>query len=320
MDNQANDTQLSIPEAVLLGHALVSKVGHTRGLRAFFIKGPASVIQGLRLPRTSGDVDVFVLPGELEAMLAGLRERGWRERPVDPGSRIFPMHSVTVDHPEWPCCIDVHFRFPGMDKAPNDCFDVMWANTEELELAGQEMKVPSMVLGTVILALHSLRSPHLPACRQELQFLAALTERQSLALAILDISTATGSLAAIRPFLEDLLPPAVSVDWPVASTEWRNRLLTKEPGSARLIAIAQAPLQEKPRLLFRAVFPAPEVRLSRDIYDDMSFRGRLRLHRARWARFLRSAPQLTRDLSQLRHSDTARLPSIEPVEIQAQSS
>ncbi len=206
MENQANKSHLSIPEAVLLGHALVSRVADSVGIRAFFIKGPATVIHGLRLPRTSADVDVFVSPEDLEAMLSGLRERGWRERPVDPDNTTFPKHSVTVDHPEWPCCIDIHFRFPGMEKAPNDCFDVMWANTEELEIAGQEVRVPSKALGTVILALHALRSPHLPACRQELEFLADLTEQQSAVHAILDISAATGSLAAMRPFLEDLLP------------------------------------------------------------------------------------------------------------------
>ena len=37
------------------------------------------------------------------------------------------------------------------------------------------------------------------------------------------------------------------VDWPQASTEWRNRQFAKEPGSARIIAILQAPLRDKPR-------------------------------------------------------------------------
>jgi hypothetical protein len=186
-----------------------------------------------------------------------------------------------------------------MENSPGDCFEVIWANTEELELAGQVVRVPSKALGILILALHALRSPHLPACRQELKFLADSTGRQSLAPAILDVSTSTASLGAMRPFLEPLLPQTM-VDWPNASTEWRNRLLAKEPGSARLIAIFQAPLRDKPIMLYRAVFPAPEVHLSRDIYADMSLPGRFKSHRARWARFLRSAPKVVRDLSRLR--------------------
>jgi hypothetical protein len=300
MEDRVAETQLSIPEAVLLGHVMVQRVANSVGIRAFFIKGPASVTQGLRLPRTSGDVDVFVAPADLEAMLSGLHERGWRERPVDPDIRTFPRHSITVDHPEWPCCIDVHYRFPGMEKDPADCFDVMWAKTEDLELAGQRMRVPSRVLGILVLALHALRSPHLSACRQELEFLPDLTERESNASAILHVATATGALAAVRPFLEALLPQAATVKWPESSAEWSAGLMAKEPGSARIIAIAQAALRDKPGMLFRAVFPAPEVHLSRDIYADMSLLGRCKSHRARWARFLLAVPKIVRDLSQLR--------------------
>ncbi|CAN7500197.1 nucleotidyltransferase family protein [Arthrobacter sp. LjRoot14] len=301
-ENPSDETQLSIPEGVLLGHALVQRVADSLGIRALFIKGPASVVQGLRLPKMSVDVDVFVPPADLEPLLAGLRARGWRGRPVDPDSRTFPKHSVTIDHPEWPCCIDVHFRFPGMELDPADCFEVMWAHTEALELAGQEVRVPSKALGILILALHALRSPHLPACQQELDFLAGLTEREQLTATILEISAATGSLAAMRPFLEERIPPEMGteMEWPQPSTEWRNRLLSKEPGSARIIAIAQAPLRDKPKMLFRAIFPAREVHLSRNIYADMSLRGRLGQHRARWARFLRSLPKTVKDLSQLR--------------------
>ncbi|WP_320536361.1 nucleotidyltransferase family protein [Pseudarthrobacter sp. IC2-21] len=300
MANPGDETRLSIPEGVLLGHALVSRVAYSLGIRAFFIKGPASVLQGLRLPKTSGDVDVFVSPADLGSMVEGLRARGWRERPVDPDTRTFPKHSVTVHHPEWPCCIDVHFRFPGMERDPAECFEVMWTNTEDLELAGQEVRVPSKALGTLMLVLHALRSPHLPACRQELVFLGALTKRESLAVAVWDLSTFVGALAAMRPFLEGLLPPDVTVDWPDASREWRNRLMTREPGSARLIAITQAPLREKPGMLFRAAVPRREVLLSGNIYADMSFRGRLRQRRTRWAKFLGSVPKTFRNLTQLR--------------------
>ncbi|WP_454180287.1 nucleotidyltransferase family protein [Pseudarthrobacter sp. SLBN-100] len=284
---------------MLLGHALASRVADSLGIRAFFIKGPASVIQGLRQPRMSGDVDIFVAPSNLEQMLEGLRERGWRERPVDPDSRTFPKHSVTVDHPEWPCCIDVHFRFPGMENPASDCFEVMLVNTEDLELAGQEVRVPSTALGILILALHALRSPELPACRQELEFLAHLTERQAQASSVLEMAIATGSLAAMRPFLEDLLPKTAVLAWPQPSMEWRNRLLAQEPGSARLIAVLQAPWQIKPKMLWFAAFPQQEALLSVNIYADTSLRGRLLQHRARWARFLRSAPQLMRNLKGL---------------------
>ncbi|MHC6593432.1 nucleotidyltransferase family protein [Arthrobacter sp. C152] len=299
MLGEAEEALLGIPEGVLLGHALVQRVADTLGIRCFFIKGPASVVHGLRQPKTSTDVDVFVEPSALEQLLQGLRERGWLERPVDPDSRTFPKHSVTLHHPEWPCCIDVHFRFPGMEEAPADCFHKMWENTEILELAGQELHVPSKPLGILMLALHSLRAPHLPASSRELEHLEHATREQSHVSSLMDIAVATGSLAALRPFLEPLLPAEVSVTWPEPSVEWRNRLMVKEPGSAQLIAILQAPWRDRPQLLYRAVFPRPESLLSGNIYADMSLLGRAAQHRGRWGKFLRALPRLVRDLQRL---------------------
>lgn len=294
-----DETQLRIQEGVLLGHALVARLAGSMGIRVFFIKGPASVIQGLREAKISADVDVFVDPARLEELLQGLYERGWRMRPSDPDNITFPKHSVTLDHPEWPCCIDLHFRFPGMEKPHRDCFEYLWQHTVSMELAGQQMRVPSMELGILFLALHALRSPELPACREELQYLAGVVRRESQSEPLLELATCTGALAAIRSFLERLLPETTAPEWPEPSQEWRNRLAAREPGSARLIAIVQASWRDKPRMLWRAVFPHAEVFLSANIYADMSFSGRLNQHRARWAQFLRRVPRLARDLRRL---------------------
>ncbi|WP_104138118.1 nucleotidyltransferase family protein [Arthrobacter sp. ZGTC131] len=293
----AGDARLNIDEAVLLGHALVARVADSRGIRAFFIKGPASVAQGLRPPKTSVDVDVFVAPADLEFLLAGLHQRGWRKRTADEDERVFPTHSATLNHPFWPCHIDIHFRFPGMERDPADAFQAMWAHTEFLELAGQGVRVPSKALGIVILALHALRAPHLQVSQRELSFLRDLSAREALGPTVLEISAATDALAAMRPFLEELVPGPAMVDWPSASTEWRNRLISKEPGSARIIGILQAPLRDKPRMLRTALLPPDTVYLSKDPYADLSQRGRLRAYGSRWARFLRASPRLAQDLA-----------------------
>lgn len=296
MGESAGEAGLSVAEGVLLGHALVARVAEALGVRVFFIKGPASVQLGLRRPKISNDVDVFVAPADLEVLVDGLRERGWRERPEDP-YRPFPLHSLTLDHPEWPCCIDVHFRFPGMENLPHECFEVMWPETQELELAGQTVRVPSAPLGVVILALHSLRAPNLDASRRELEYLTALARKEQIEAKILGLATRAGALAAMRPFLEHLLPERTRPVWPSPSAEWCNRMLAREPGSARLLALAQAPWRVKPRMLWRAVVPGRDMLLVGDIYADVSFRGRLTLHSARWIRFLRAVPRILRDIS-----------------------
>jgi len=300
MESSYDNAELSVSEGVLLGHALVARIASELGIRAFFIKGPVSVLQGLRPPKTSADVDVFVAPQDLEVLVEALQDRGWRERPVDPDSKTFPKHSITLDHGQWPCCIDVHYRFPGMEAATQECFEVMWKNTKRFVLAGQDIQVPGKPLGILLLGLHALRSPQLPACRRELGFLSDAVSQQSLALSIQELSAATGSLAAMRPLLEGHLAEHTAPAWPEPSLEWRNRLLAQEPGSARIIALFQARWYDIPAILRRAVFPSRHALLSRNIHADMSRKGQLLQHVARWTRFLCSVPRIARNLKRYR--------------------
>ena len=300
MEASAAEGRLSIIEGVFLGHALVARVAESLGIRVFFIKGPASVIQGLRLPKVSVDVDVLVAPADLDSLLAGLHQRGWQERVAGEDDRVFYQHSVTLNHPSWPCHIDVHFRFPGMERDPAAAFDVMWTHTEVLELAGRAVRVPSKELGVVLLALHALRAPHLKVSQQELRFLQGLSAREALGPAVQEISATTDALAAMRPFLEEVLPRQAVAEWPEASREWRNRLFSREPGSARIIAILQAPLLDKPRMLRTALLPPDTAYLSQDPNVDLSPRGRRRAYVARWVRFVRASPRLVRDLAAYR--------------------
>lgn len=300
MSKGTDDTLLRTSEAVLLGHAMVQRIGESMGIRSFFMKGPAPAMQGLREPKTSADVDVFVAPVDLELMLQALRDRGWRERPSAPDNRAFSRHSVTVDHSSWPCSIDVHFRFPGMDKSPQKCFEAMWPHVETLELAGQQVAVPSKPLGIAILALNSLRSPWVPACRQELDFLSRIVRRQPHWVdEILEIARETGSQASMRPFLEEIAPETAALEWPELSKEWCNRLAAREPGSAGLMVIMQTPWKDKPKELWTSLFPPREVLLSKDLYADMSCLGQIAQHRARWGRFLRALPRIAGDLHHL---------------------
>lgn len=296
MADGTGDAGLSVAEGVLLGHALVARVAKELGIRVFFIKGPASVLRGLRSPKTSTDVDVFVAPADLDELLQCLLKRGWRERPVDL-DWPFPRHSVTIHHLQWPCCIDIHFRFPGMENSPEDCFELMWAHTEDFTLAGRGVRVPSAPMGIVILALHALRAPSLPASRQELDYLASLAHKEKLETGVLDLAVRVGAQAAMRPFLAGILQDGAAPAWPVPSTEWRYRMLAKEPGSARLLALAQAPWRGKFAVLLRALYPPPGSVIGEDFNTDVSIRAFLATHRARWTRFLRALPRIARDFT-----------------------
>ena len=293
----ASERRLTISEAVLLAHTMVQGISNSLGIRLFFIKGPASMLQGLREPRISADVDVLVDPLALEHLLRALRLRGWRQRPAAPDSTAFPKHAITLDHPFWPCCIDVHFRFPGMENDSVECFEVLWAQVQWQLVAGQQVRVPSKAAGILVLALHALRSPWLPASVLELSFLSRIARCQPTYVEeIVEIAKKTGSCAALRPFLEGLIPASEVDDWPEPSQAWRNRVKARRPGSAGIIAILQARWNDKPKEFWRAVFPKSEVFLSKNIYADMSLAGRLGQHRARWGRFMCSLPHIAKDL------------------------
>lgn len=296
MASSYNDAELSVSEAVLLGHALVARVASEQDIRAFFIKGPVSVLRGLRQPRTSSDVDVIVEPDGLDRLLQELSMRGWQPRPADRDSKSYAPHSITVDHPGWPCCIDVHYRFPGMESVAAESFEAMWANTEDFLLARQVIRVPKAPLGVLILALHALRAPHLIASRQELHDLTVLPVSKQERMTVMKLAEITGSLAAARPFLEEILCDKLVPVWPKPSTEWRDRLKATEPGTARLLALIRAPWRDRLPMLRRTVFPTPEALLSTNPYTDVNAEAKRRHNIARWARFVRLAPRIFRDL------------------------
>ena len=294
-----NRTELGMAEGILLGHAMVQRLADALGVRAFFIKGPPSVVQGLRRPKESVDIDVFVEFSNLGPLLRALQQRGWEERPMEEDARIFPTHSATLHHPNWPCCIDVHFCFPGMEEQVATCFEIMWTHTVKLQLAGQEVRVPSKLLGILILALHALRAPHLVVSKQDLEYLGQVAKDQLHVPSLIELAAATGSLAAVRPFLEPLLTPDTEIAWPEQSIEWRTRIASKEAGSARLIAVLGAPWRAKIRMLVQGVFPPPEAFLNMNIYADMTLMGRLRQHGIRWRRFLSALPRTLRDIRKI---------------------
>lgn len=288
-------TGLQLREGVLLAHALVAHVSRQLGVRSFFIKGPLSVLQGLRAPKQSSDVDVFVSASDVELLTGALRARGWLTRSSDPDELAFPQHSVTLFHPNWPNDIDVHYRFPGMERKGPECFEAMWAATDEMELAGQPLRVPTVPLAVCFLALHSLRAPWLAGSKRDLEFLGQL-DLSRFRSEIFALALATDATAAMRPFLEYHFGP-LARDIPGAtSDEWNRRLASRSPGTARILAILAAPPSKKPLLTWRALFPPKQGILAKDINADVSLKGRLRNGYQRWHALLSACSATTAEV------------------------
>lgn len=281
---------LLLAEAVDLCHALVDWVAESLEIRVIFIKGPISGLQGLRRPKVSGDVDVLVSPADLDPLIKGLNSRGWTQRPTDFDESTFPVHSVTLLHPTWPNDIDVHFRFPGMERPATECFELLWSRTATFPLAGRPLKAPSRELGICILALHALRSPWLEDSKAELAFLESITTSDMLPV-ILAVSDELMCRGALHPFLTAAFGPSYASDPPPPSEEWRRRIAARSLGSARLIALLEGPWRARPAMLYQALNPSREALLAYDLYADVSFRGRLRITVERWKNLVKGFPR-----------------------------
>ncbi|GAA2239678.1 hypothetical protein GCM10009851_26320 [Herbiconiux moechotypicola] len=278
------DSIVDLDAAVLLAHALVAQIAASSEIPCLFIKGPGCRLQGLRPGGTiSSDVDAWAEPAHAPRLIELLETRGWARRPRSELDDFYPVHSVTLYHPSWPCDIDVHSRFPGMDGEPGSVFAHLWSRRTYVELAHWPVPLPSLPDHALILALHALRTPWSAKGQKELQFLihSCLPELDFDGLAA--IALATGGAGAAAPFL-DALPGASHPppSWPDPSDEWLVRTIARSPGSLRLIDIVKSPWRQRPRLILRALFPKPETYTARNLHLDLTDRltsRRVRLRR-----------------------------------------
>lgn len=288
-------TNLRLNEGVLLGHALVSHVAAEAGIRAFFIKGPASRMQGLREPGSSSDVDVFADPARAHDLVRALEGRGWLLRASDPDEVAFPRHSATLYHPSWPNDIDVHHRYPGMERNDATSFDVMWANTVKISMAATTIRIPNTPLAVCFIALHSLRTPQLISSQREVQFLQKLN-LDEYKDQIVHLCVATGATAPMASFLNRQFGHVPLAGLQEPSDEWKRRTASTAPGTARILAIMAVPMREKPLLIWRALFPSKDGIAAKDSLADVSIKGRVLYNVTRWRLLVGSLPKTLREV------------------------
>lgn len=135
--------KLHTAEAIELGHAWLQDIARSRDVRVLFIKGPVLHWYGLRPGRQSADIDILVEPERFDVMMSALQTAGWAERPGDPPLPGVTTHSRTLIHAEWPCDIDLHFRFPGFLAPPSHAFDALWETRRKALLGHKPCDVPS---------------------------------------------------------------------------------------------------------------------------------------------------------------------------------
>lgn len=150
--------------AVELLNAAIHDFASRHGVRVLTIKGRALADQGLRHGRGSSDADVLVDPADFEELWGLLQTHGWSDRDkavlVDlpsAGSVLAP-HARTLEHPEWPCHLDLHRYYPGFLMPAPDVFDTLWAARSATTMANRSCWVPAPSDHWLIAALHADRS------------------------------------------------------------------------------------------------------------------------------------------------------------------
>lgn len=286
---------LRLDEADELAAAWVCALAERRGIRALLIKGPALHLHGLREERVSADVDVLVEPSRFEELCAAIAESGWTKRPSGFVGTLTTLHSNTYLRDGWPCDLDVHSFFPGFLANPADVFDALWQHRWVLSLAHRDCFGLDKVAGALVLGLHSLRGAtiqprHLDELEQLVRAPFTDGERDELGR----LARETGCVATLESALPrlgvDVEPSAAELASPDLR-DWRERVTAGSHGSYFwMLALRKSPWRERPRILWRAVWPTRHDLLSTrpETVDTLSGRTRARL--ARWGRGIRSAP------------------------------
>jgi hypothetical protein len=298
----ASETSLELGEGVELGYALVARAAENIGARALAIKGLVGETHRLRKPRASADVDVLVEPDRSEDLVDTLVRAGWHRTPTSVVPTPFGSHSVTLNHPHWPCEIDVHHRFPGFLADRTTTFDALWAEHTFIVAAGIAVPATDLYGTTLVMALHALRTPSDSRKRHELFGLVGrLPRRHFDPERLRRLASTTGCLATARPFLQ-----AVGVDTSAADTrdpavaEWELRqTVTQTRNLGWVSAVRRTPPWRWPGIILKVLL-ADEAMLRH--YYPHAPAGRRGLWLARWWRLklaVRDLPQAIRIVRRL---------------------
>lgn len=236
---------------------LVASVATELAIPCVFVKGPVLHAQGLRSREHSGDVDVWVHPWQVDELVARLERWGWRVQP-DLWTGTPVNHSITLSPGDWGCEIDVHRRLPGLTREDDDAFELVLSHTESMDFAGVTAKVPDRIVNSVLLGVHVLR-PEIGKRATAVAVTIAADALRAGGESSVRRAGELGAVAVLKDALAQVYPDRmfeiaagdIPHDW-----QWRSR---SNKVAAYLIALRGVPLMQRPRVLWRIVWPSREA-------------------------------------------------------------
>lgn len=294
---------LGIDESMELAHAWIQRLADSQGIRVLFIKGPSLHLLDLRPFHISSDVDIMVHPDDFPRMCATLEKAGWRPREAGFLLDHIAHHSRTYLSDRWPCDIDIHRRFPGFLTAQEEVFEILWEDRTVLRYADHDCTTTGRNGSALVLALHALRSlAQSTRHNQELEYLLSapftISELQELGR----LASRTGCTEPLEAILAQLNAPSHRDKAPLdigALRDWKVRTDVRENGIgayAWLKLVLDAPLSNKPTVLWRAIWPTDsDLTLHHpDLPSDPAARNRIR--RKRLISGIRALPHVVRSI------------------------
>lgn len=293
-------------ESVLLSAALVSWLADQSDLMILLIKGPVAVEIGVRAPGDASDLDVLIAPGQIDKLCAVLTRFGWlqRENSEQDGH---PLHSITMYNPTWPTDLDLHYMYPGFDLDPEVYFPFLWEHKQEFLLANYVVNGLDLCAATLVQALHSLREPNEIRNISQLEYLFNVAPKPSWEQTFL-LAQQTGSLAALKPYLNSVFPQSRGLIFPRASLDWLKRTDASLPGVHRMLHLSELPWKERGRSLARGIFPSRELLQGNNLQLIEASRWNLAIARGRrLAHFIRSFPKAVKQYREFRKQNLRNL-------------
>lgn len=239
-----------------LVYALLQRMADENDVDIVFIKGPTLHAQGLRDREHSGDVDCWVRPGQEVRLAEAMTAWGWRPAySAFTSTRV--LHSLTLRAGEWGSAIDVHSWFPGIALDHQRAFSLIEESAEARRFAGVDARTPGREVHAVISALHDVRPVSGQLADSSQNQRAAQTLKRA-GERVIAASRKLNSDFALSDALHEAFPGRAEAWRGAAEPEdwaWRSQ---RSPRRAYVEAFKLIPLRQRPRVLFRVIWPTSQ--------------------------------------------------------------
>ncbi|MFT4246367.1 MAG: nucleotidyltransferase family protein [Micrococcaceae bacterium] len=290
-----NENSLGLAEANQLVYALIAHIASKYNIPYIAVKGPALANQKLREPKISSDVDVIVSPKNFEKVSQELQSLGWKfmADKRDPAFQTLLLsHSSTFYHDSWPNHIDLHDEFPGVEVPTGEFIDYFLEDPHVEICASKKVLFPSRIKHAYIHLVHLIRgaplSPPPSVDDIRLKFLADNLDEQDQKELLIFAKQVDG-LAIIKDFYVHYYGDIPEFSWGKKPKKWKKSIAGfSSPGAMHIISILDAPLKEKPALLFRSILPEKSSTLSGTLQEHRSDKEVKKLRKERISRFRKS--------------------------------